>query len=355
MVNCTPPIPVHRMRCTLLISDLLLPIASDSEPCQDTRLPVLETLLARGTVVRQAALERDAWLCRAFGVAKQRDWPIAPLTLAADGVDPQHHYWLRADPVELRMERNRLVLARAVSDLDTAETQELIAALNRHFARDGITLLAPFPRRWYLRADHAPGIVTTPLACAMNRDIEAHLPQGDAALDWHRLINEAQMVLHEHAVNETREARGAATVNSIWLWGGGTVPATGRPLYLAAWGDDALTRSLAAAAGIARRDLPGNGAAWLTAAAATDDNHLLVLDQLSDALRGGGIAAWREQLAMLERHWIASLASALRAREISAITLVATNSDNLLEATVTPALLWRLWRRARPLASYAGP
>ena len=342
------------MRCTLLISDLLLPNAFGNEPYQDTRLPVLESLLAHGTLVRQPALERDAWLCRAFGVAKQHDWPVAPLTLAADGVDPQHYYWLRADPAELRMERSRLVLARAVSDLDPTESRELIAALNRHFARDGITLLAPFPRRWYLRTDCAPGIATTPLARAANRDVEAHLPQGDAALDWHRVLNEAQMVLHEHVVNEAREARGAAIVNSIWLWGGGTAPAVGRPLYHAAWGDDALTRSLAAAAGIARHELAGNGAVWLTTATAADEHHLLVLDYLSDALRTGGIAAWREQLATLERDWMAPLASALRAGKISAITLVAINSDNVLEATLTPALLWRLWRRVRPLASYAG-
>ncbi|MEK7877671.1 MAG: phosphoglycerate mutase, partial [Pseudomonadota bacterium] len=322
------------MRCTLLISDLLLPNACGSEPYHELRLPVLETLLARGTVVLHPALERDAWLCRAFGVAKQLDWPVAPLTLAADGVAPQHYYWLRADPVELRMEHSRLVMARAVSDLDAIESRELIAALNRHFSRDGITLLAPCPRRWYLRADRAPGIATTPLARAANRDIEAHLPQGDAALDWHRVINEAQMVLHEHAVNVAREARGAATVNSIWLWGGGTVPVIGRPPYHAAWGDDALTRSLAAAAGIARHDPAGDGAVWLTAATAADHDHLLVLDQLSDALRTGGIATWREHLAMLERDWMAPLASALRGRRISAITLVATNSDNLLEATL---------------------
>ncbi len=342
------------MRCTLLITDLLLPSAFGGEPYQELRLPVLETLLARGTVVLQPALGRDAWLCRAFGVAKQQDWPVAPLTLAADGVDPQHHYWLRADPVELRMEHSRLVLARAVSDLDAAEAQALIAALNRHFACDGIALLAPSPRRWYLRADRAPGISTTPLARALHRDIEAHLPQGSAALDWHRVINEAQMVLHEHAVNEAREARGAGTVNSVWLWGGGTAPAVGHPPYHAAWGADALTRSLAAAAGIARHDLAGDGAAWLTAAAAADDNHLLVLDPLADALRTGGIAAWRKQLAMLERDWIAPLAAALRAGKISAITLVANNSDGVLETTLTPARWWRLWRRARPLASYAG-
>ena len=162
------------------------------------------------------------------------------------------------------------------------------------------------------------------------------------------------MVLHEHAVNEAREARGAAIVNSVWLWGGGTAPAVGRPSYQTVWSDDALARSLAAAAGIARHPLPGHGAAWLAAAAAASDNHLLVFDRLQDALRAGGIAAWREQLAMFERDWMTPLLPALRAGKISALTLAATHSGNLLEATLTPAQLWRLWRRARPLASYAG-
>ena len=353
MVNCTPQTTAHLMRCTLLISDLLLPSALGSEPYKDMRLPMLETLLARGSVVLQPALERDAWLCRAFGIAKQHDWPVAPLTLAADGVDPEHYYWLRADPVELRLERHRLVMAGGVTDLDANESRDLVAALNQHFARDGITLLAPFPQRWYLRADRAPGIATTPLTRAANHDIGRHLPQGDAALDWHRVINEAQMVLHEHAVNAAREARGAATVNSVWLWGGGTAPAIGRPPYEAAWGDDALTRSLAAAAGIAQHHLPDNGTAWLTAAAAVGENHLLVFNQPSDTLRAGDIMAWREKLATLERSWTAPLLSALRAGKISSITLIAINSENLLEATLTPSQLWRLWRRARPLASYA--
>lgn len=342
------------MRCTLVISDLLLPSASGSESYQDMRLPMLETLLARGSVVPQPALERDAWLCRAFGIAKQHDWPVAPLTLVADGVDPEHYYWLRADPVALRLEHHRLVLAGGVADLDANESRDLVAALSRHFACDGINLIAPSPRRWYLRVDRAPGIATTPLTRAASHDIARHLPQGDAALNWHRVINEAQMVLHEHAVNAAREARGAATVNSIWLWGGGTAPASGRSTYEAAWGDDALTRSLAAAAGIARHPLPYHGTDWLAAAAAAGKNHLLVFNQLSDALRAGETTAWREQLATLERDWLTPLLSALRARKISVITLVAVNSDNLLQTTLTPVQLWRFWQRVRPLASYAG-
>ncbi len=340
------------MRCTLLISDLLPPFALGGESGQDLRFPKLETLLARAKVVLKPALERDAWLCGAFGVDKQQDWPVAPLTLAADGVDPELHYWLRADPVELRFERRRLMMVGGVRDLEAHESRDLVAALNGHFARDGITVLAPVPGRWYLRTDRTPLITTTPLSRAANDEISRHLPRGDAALYWHRVINEAQMVLHEHAVNEAREARGAASANSIWLWGGGTVPAVSRAPYQSVWSEDALARSLAAAAGIAQHPLPGGGAAWLTTAAAAGDNHLLVFNQLSDALRAGGVTAWCEEAAMLERNWIAPLLPALRGGKISALTLAASNADVLLEATVTPITWWRLWRHKRPLAGH---
>ena len=342
------------MHCTLLLSDLLLPLALGSELYADLRLPALEILLARGSVVMQPAIEPEAWLCRAFGVAKQHDWPVASLTLKADGVDPEHYYWLRADPVELRVDRGQLMMGGSVTYLDPDEARDLMAALNRHFASSGINFLAPSPQRWYLRTGRAPRLVTTPLARVANRDIDRHLPRGDAALDWHRVINEAQMVLHAHDVNAAREARGAVAVNSIWLWGGGIMPAVFKPRYRTVWSDDTLLRALTAAAGIAQHGLPDSGAAWLAAAAAEDGDHLLGFDQLSAALQAGDIALWRERLASLERGWISPLLTALRAGKISTLALAACNNDNLLEATLAPTQLWRFWRRTRPLASYAG-
>ena len=341
------------MHCTLLLSDLLLPLALGSEPYADLRLPALETWLARGSVVMQPAIEPEAWSCRAFGVAKQHDWPVASLTLKADGVDPEHYYWLRADPVELRVDRGQLMMGGSVTNLDPDEARDLVAALNRHFASNGINFLAPFPQRWYLRVERAPQLITTPLAHTVGRDIDRHLPRGDAALDWHRVINEAQMVLHAHDVNAAREARGAAAINSIWLWGGGIMPAVFKPRYRTVWSDDIVLRALTAAAGIAQHSLLASGAAWL-AAATEDDDPLLGFDQFAGALRAGDIMAWRGRLALLERDWISPLLAALRAGKLSAITLTACNGENLLEATLAPSQLWRFWRRARPLASYAG-
>ncbi len=341
------------MHCTLLVSSLLLPSEYGDEPARDLQLPSLDTLLARGNIVTRPTLECGEWLCRAFGVAKQHDWPVAALTLKADGVDPGHDYWLRADPVRLSVDRGQLAMAGSVADLTAAEARELVAVLNGYFSDSGLSIHAPTPQRWYLRSARAPALVTTPLAHVMHRDLNRHLPRGDDALEWHRVINEAQMVLHSHAVNAAREERGAATVNSLWLWGGGNLPAVTRPHFEAVWSNDGLARALAAAADMPHDALPAGCAAWLDATHARDSHYLLVYGRLGDALLTHGPAAWREEIALFDRSWLSPLLDAVRSQTVASIALVADSQTNLLEAKLSARGLWRFWRRTRPLASYA--
>ena len=349
------------MHCTLLIPDLLLPRTLGTEPYERLRPAALSTLLARGTTASRAEVAYEEWVCSAFGVAKQQDVPVAPIMLSADGNDPQHHYWLCADPIFLRADRNRLVVAGRAADIDDSEASALIAALNQHFAGDGMEFVAPSPQRWYLRSAGAPRLITTPIARAVNRSVEPNMPVGEDALAWHRVINEAQMILHAHPVNAAREERGAPVVNSIWLWGGGSMPASLHAPYAAVWSNDRLPRALAAAAGVAHQNLPANCAAWTRdeqrmplKAAATGEQHLLVLDGPTSALHRADIAAWHNEIAALEAHWIGPLLMALRARKIATLTLVACNNDNLLETPLARSDQWRFWRRPQPLADYAG-
>ncbi len=54
--------------------------------------------------------------------------------------------------------------------------------------------------------------------------IEDYLPKGEGAEVLHELANSAQMILHDHPVNNTRVAAGKVPANSIWLWGEGRKP-----------------------------------------------------------------------------------------------------------------------------------
>src|SRR5574340_1660275 len=99
------------MNCHLLTPALFPPPQwFDAGLLRDIRLPALETLLARGRQTPLPPGGMEAWLCRAFGVEQQLDWPVAAITLLADGGDPGDEFWLLADPVHLQLQRDRMVL-----------------------------------------------------------------------------------------------------------------------------------------------------------------------------------------------------------------------------------------------------
>src|SRR3989442_5444543 len=215
------------MHCELYIPDFFPP---EGVPRADS-LAAAETLIAKGRRRRRSLVPPEAWLFGRFGVPRQRDWPVAPYTLLADGGAPGPHCWMRADPVHLQVGRDSLVLAdSAAFEVSRAESEALVETLNRHFGQT--MLFYPMrPARWYVRLEKAPDMQTTPAAAARGAAIDEKLPSGSDAMRFHALMNEAQMLLHEHPVNAGRAARGGPALtgcscSSIWFWGGGVIDAT---------------------------------------------------------------------------------------------------------------------------------
>lgn len=213
---------------------------------RETRGP-FGKLVARGQR-RPASPGLNAALCQAFGLPP--DGPLAPITLAADGIDPGPDYWLRADPVHLRIHIDKVVLDPAPLRLEPAEAEALVASLNAHFAEDGLHFCAPAPERGYLRVPHPLRLHTRSPDAVSGQAIDAHLPQGEDARLWRARMNEIQMLLHDHPVNAAREARGLAPVNGLWLWGGGVATPLPRPSFDAIYANTHEARALAQAAGL---------------------------------------------------------------------------------------------------------
>ena len=344
------------MLCTLLLPELLLPRAVHDVAYQDLPLPALEQLLSRADRTTLPAQSYEAWLCQAFGVAPQPDWPVAPLTLVADGGDAANGYWLRADPVHLQVTRDRMLLSDAgLLAIRPDEAAMLVAALNAYITDDTQEFLAPHPERWYLRLPGHPQIATRTLFEALGKDINPLLPAGPEALKWHRMTNEIQMLLHAHAVNEARDERGEPTINSIWLWGGGVWPEVSSGGFHAVWSADPLAHGLAQGAGLSAAQAPDTAAQWLEQMAQNggEHHHLIVFDQLMLPARHGDLAPWRERLAGLERAWFAPLLHALRERRLTRITLIVIGTDHCLRFDVSSYGLLRFWRGCPHLPSYA--
>jgi hypothetical protein len=335
------------MNCHLLVPELFWPTAAGVEPYRGLALPALETLLARGARTRVAGASLERWLAVAHGLSAELQ--LAPYSLRGDGVEPGDYWWLRADPVHLKVHGDRLVLADASRlELTAEEAPRYVATLNAHFAGEGMTFVAPSPQRWYARVETEPRLGTLPTTEVAGRSVASFLPGGGDGARWRKAVNEMQMLLHDHPCNSAREASGQLPVNSVWLWGAGRSGRLAAP-YGGAWADHPLVAGLAAASGYPARPLPASGALLDTRGVGMQ---LVVLASLP-ATAYGDLPRWREALAVLEQNWFGPLLDALRKRAIESLTLHGLGADFSYVTETRPRDRWRLWRARRPLDAYA--
>lgn len=344
------------MRCTLLVPDLFWTGENAAEVCGGLALRALQKLLARAHVERDDPVAPEGWLCRAFEVERQQDWPVAPLTLALHGRDAGDAYWLRADPVHLQLQRDRVALMADI-DISREDADVMVAALNAHFAPDGLDFIAPTPNRWYLRLATPPALVTQTLGMSAGRDAKDVLPAGADAQRWRQVVNEIQMVLHALPANDARSDRGAPPINSVWLWGGGRKTAVRGNTFDAVWSNDTLAQALGALADVHSAALPAGGVAWLAAAQAMprDAHHLLTLDTCAPGATYGDPHGWRAAVSELEIAWMQPLAEALRKGALASLTIAVTTPHACWRFTLGPRNLYRFWIPTRPFMSFCTP
>lgn len=329
------------MNISLLVP-YLIPSAEISAPLlSDLPLPALGTLLARAASTRNDAADGiEAVLCKHFGVARQIDWPIAPITLLADGGDPGQHYWLRADPVHLRATRDQLMLVDSGAfNVSQAEAEQFAEAFNQHFQADGYLLYPLRPNRWYLRVATRPDLTTQSVNAVTGKHIDAYLPKGKDALAWHRFYNEVQMLFFGLAVNHAREERGELPINGLWCWGGGIMPQMRTITSSKLLSNNSDARALAFAAGVPNDSLPRS-------ADSIDQPALVLLDTLSGAAQYGDYIGWREAILQLEKDWFAPLLIQLKSGKLSSVDITTSTQHHTLSWHTRRSDLLKLWRRA---------
>jgi hypothetical protein len=323
---------------TLFIPALFWPHASADH--DSPTVPALQTLIGRSDASESPCDDEQAWLCEQFDVPRQADWPSAPIALFGAGMTPGEDFWLSADPVHLQVNRDQLILvAPETLSITDAEAASLCAALNRHFAAEAFTFLAPQPHRWYLRTARPARIHTSGLSRVIGHDVDRMLPEGEDRLAWHRIFNEVQMLLHAHPVNEDREQRGALPINSLWFSGGGTLPEACTSFQVV-MGSSALAHGLSKLT-----EIPFTATKQGIDAIAVDD----VLIELRDAETASmrlDPAAWKDALEDLEQHWFAPLARLLRKGRIRRLVIATVANGCSYRWSVSRMNLWRLWRPA---------
>lgn len=339
-----PPAAVH---LTLLVPELIWPEPNDQLTLGKLPTPGFERFNAHAALQCGPRQAFEQALGGCFGFAGKA---FAPLRRLGEGIDvAAEEYWLCADPVHLRFHHERIVLADAGAFEFTAdEAAALVAALNAEFGDIG-EFHAADPRRWYLRLPAAVDHVAEPLSAIAGKRVAGD-PLG-AKSPLAGTLNEIQMFLHRHPVNQRREGSGQPAVNSLWLWGGGALPGVGDAGYAAVWSDDPLAAGLARAAGLPTRPQPASLAAVL-AEAEPGKAQLVVLSSLLGPVLYENSDDWRQTWQALDADWFAPLAKAL-GRQVTTLRLVAPTIYGTLSWSDDGSSRWKFWKKGRPLAEIA--
>jgi hypothetical protein len=307
----------------------------------------LDRLLSRSRCETVAGRGLEATLCRVFGLDPDAALPVAALTWLADSDDPPPPHLLRADPVHLRADQRYLRLFETHSvPVRADEAAQLVASINEFNSARGWRLVAPHPHRWYLSLPSMPRLLTHAPQRAAGADIDPCLPAGTDARQWHGLLNELQMLLHDHPVNQARAARGEPAINSLWLWGNGDLPAGLTTSWPAVCADHPLARGLARCAGIDCRPVPAALEDWLDA-----EVPLVILDTLEWPQSYRDIEHWLDEFERLERDWLRPAARALRSGRLASLTLDVCNGRRFSGARWRQ---YRFWQPTRPFEAVCG-
>jgi hypothetical protein len=323
---------------TLLIPGLIWPTAALSDLTHDLALPALCRLIEGGQ--RRTLPGRTLRTALGTTLGVPPPLPSAAARRLGFGLSADTGRWLCLDPVHLAFKERQLrVDDPAKLALNAEEAKALATALAPVFADQGDIDVAR-PDAWHLKL-HPDA--TAPVTPALSEQIGHRADDQLAKLDraWRQRLNEAQMILHAHPVNQAREASGQPVVNSLWPWGDGVLPpATGGASLPAIYSNSPDLIGLARHLGHSAAPLPTNAGELLAATKPHPPATPIVvgLDTLDLMARQADAQNWREKLITLEQDWFAPLYDSLIHGRLSTLQLELCGDSHCLRL-----VCWRTW------------
>ena len=212
-------------------------------------LPCLNYLLGRSITRSSPDISIDAQLSRAlFGPQGE---PCASLPIAAAfAPDPKNATrCMLLEAMHLQADMQGAIAIPIIKNEENIRDIDLIINdLNDYFKVD--CDIVALPKRGYLLQLHAfdpPVHYPHPLS-VLGKSIAPFIEQSRQVLPWYRLVNEFQMFLHQHPVNDRRSQQGRLPINSFWAWGAGEMsPRLNSPAWFC---DDDLLNGYATSLGL---------------------------------------------------------------------------------------------------------
>ncbi|MCK4710240.1 MAG: hypothetical protein KAU21_16605 [Gammaproteobacteria bacterium] len=195
----------------LIIPGLLnLPIHELNSAELASSTPALHKLLRYANRVSSSLIDFDDILIQRLGL-KQSALPYAR------AIYPQNNsQQLLFKPIHLKADINNAI----VFPIDDDEEINSIINDFKQFFKDDCDIEYLTDDCWMMTLLNCQPVTEVPhYLSALGKKVTHYLEQAKTNLAWFKLFNEMQMFLYQHAVNQQRQLKGQALINSLWCWG----------------------------------------------------------------------------------------------------------------------------------------
>ena len=290
-------------------------------------LPRHRRWLARSKVSRAAPGEILSQVLGILGAPAPPEGFGALRLRAQTGIVPEG--WVAAaDPVFLEARLNHVVL----HTFDEGElSDEEVAGAFAHLQENlggGEADFSSVGKFGYVHRRHPMEVARASPAVAQGDFPESFMPAGEQAAAHDRLQSEIQMCLYDSPTNRRRATAGRPPVTSLWMWGGGSVPALPEMPLPPLYADDPLFRGYWLAASAAAAEWTG---ALESCLARSPEGFVAVVPGSADGEGGDAIDT---HLAILRRM--------LRRGRLQTVTLLDGHGSRV---DIDRWAYLRLWRR----------
>lgn len=129
---------------------------------------------------------------------------------------------LCCDFIILQSSHNDMIVKDfTAAQLSDADARTLIEALQENVVAEGAVRFLPgkgYHNLMVMQADPFPYRLQPPNEL-IGEGIRQHIPQDNPYRELVNIMNQAQIILHNHTFNRQRMAAGDDSINSVWFWG----------------------------------------------------------------------------------------------------------------------------------------
>jgi hypothetical protein len=300
-------------------------------------LPALNQLLRFGRSYQNRAFDLESILIQSMGWSELKTLPFAqafakPELLNSDKVLLFKAVHLKADmynaivvPIESNRNNNHKI-SQIINDLK--ELFKLDCDIER--LQDDLYLMH---LKQCTPAQHYPHYLSV-----IGRKADPFIEQSRQALPWYKLMNEMQMFMHQHEINQDRLESDLLPINSLWFWGAGDL-AKLNETDIHWYCDDVLLRQFAEVSGIDCAKLDE-----VNKTNFSRDSIVIGLEIL-EALKSPLEAGLRDLLIDLENRIFQPLVKTIRVNK-SNLRLRAGSGNDLILGRFS---MWQFWKKPKSL------